>query len=40
MSIQFADRMKDYEAGIFQVLNGKKDEAEKKGKKGSARLRL
>ena len=33
MSIQFADRMKDYEAGIFQVLNGKKDEAEKKGRK-------
>lgn len=33
MSIQFADRMKDYEAGIFQVLNEKKDEAEKRGKK-------
>lgn len=33
MSIQFADRMKDYEAGIFQVLNEKKDEAEKQGKK-------
>lgn len=33
MSIQFADRMKDYEAGIFQVLNEKKDEAEKHGKK-------
>lgn len=33
MSIQFADRMKDYEAGIFQVLNDKKAEAEKQGKK-------
>lgn len=33
MSIQFADRMKDYEAGIFQVLNEKKDAAEKQGKK-------
>lgn len=33
MSIQFADRMKEYEAGIFQVLNEKKDEAEKQGKK-------
>lgn len=33
MSIQFAERMKDYEAGIFQVLNEKKDEAEKQGKK-------
>lgn len=33
MSIQFADRMKDYEAGIFQVLNEKKAEAEKRGKK-------
>lgn len=33
MKIQFADRMKDYEAGIFQVLNEKKDEAVKKGKK-------
>ena len=33
MSIQFANRMKDYEAGIFQVLNEKKDEAEKQGKK-------
>lgn len=33
MSIQFADRMKDYEAGIFQVLNDKKDEAERQGKK-------
>ena len=33
MSIQFADRMKEYEAGIFQVLNEKKDAAEKLGKK-------
>lgn len=33
MSIQFADRMRDYEAGIFQVLNEKKDAAEKQGKK-------
>lgn len=33
MSIQFADRMKDYEAGIFQVLNEKKDAAEKQGRK-------
>lgn len=33
MSIQFAERMKDYEAGIFQVLNEKKDEAERQGKK-------
>ena len=33
MSIQFAERMKDYEAGIFQVLNDKKAEAEKRGKK-------
>ena len=33
MSIQLSKRMKDYEAGIFQVLNEKKDEAEKKGRK-------
>lgn len=33
MSIQFAERMRDYEAGIFQVLNEKKDEAEKQGKR-------
>lgn len=33
MSIQFAERMRDYEAGIFQVLNEKKDAAEKQGKK-------
>lgn len=32
MSIQFAHRMKDYEAGIFQVLNAKKDEAERQGR--------
>lgn len=31
--LEFADRMKDYEEGIFQVLNEKKDEAVKKGKK-------
>lgn len=31
--IQFADRMKDYEAGIFQVLNEKKDEAQRQGRK-------
>lgn len=33
MDIQFAERMKDYAAGIFQVLNDKKDEAEKNGRK-------
>ena len=33
MEIQFADRMKDYEAGIFQVLNEKKAEAERQGRK-------
>ncbi len=33
MSIQFADRMKDYESGIFQVLNEKKEEAQQQGKK-------
>lgn len=31
--LEFADRMKDYEEGIFQVLNEKKDEAVKQGKK-------
>ena len=31
MNIKFAHRMKDYEAGIFQVLNEKKDEAERQG---------
>lgn len=33
MKIQFADRMKEFEEGIFQVLNEKKDEAEKQGKR-------
>ena len=33
MSIRFAERMKDYEAGIFQVLDEKKSEAQKRGKK-------
>ena len=33
MSIRFADRMKDYESGIFQVLNEKKDAAEQQGKR-------
>lgn len=33
MKLQFADRMKDYEAGIFQILNEKKNAAEKQGKK-------
>lgn len=32
-TLEFADRMKDYEEGIFQVLNEKKDEAVKQGKK-------
>ncbi|MBO5473218.1 MAG: aminotransferase class I/II-fold pyridoxal phosphate-dependent enzyme [Lachnospiraceae bacterium] len=32
-TLQFADRMKDYEEGIFQVLNEKKDEAQRQGKK-------
>ncbi len=32
MNIKFAHRMKDYEAGIFQVLNEKKDEAERQGR--------
>lgn len=31
--LEFADRMKDYEEGIFQVLNEKKEEAVKQGKK-------
>lgn len=31
--LEFADRMKDYEEGIFQMLNEKKDEAVKQGKK-------
>lgn len=33
MEIQVASRMKEYEEGIFQVLNEKKLEVEKKGKK-------
>lgn len=33
MKLEFADRMKDYEEGIFQVLNDKKDEAVRQGKK-------
>lgn len=33
MNLQVADRMKDYQEGIFQVLNEKKEEVEKTGKK-------
>ena len=33
MKIQAADRMKEYEEGIFQVLNEKKEQVEKTGKK-------
>lgn len=33
MKIQFADRMKDYEEGIFQVLNEKKIQMEQQGRK-------
>ncbi len=33
MKIQFADRMKDFEEGIFQVLNEKKIKMEKQGRK-------
>lgn len=33
MTLQVADRMKDYQEGIFQVLNEKKEEVEQKGKK-------
>lgn len=33
MEIQFADRMKDYEEGIFQVLNEKKTQMEQQGRK-------
>lgn len=33
MEIKVASRMKDYEEGIFQVLNEKKEELQKKGKK-------
>ena len=32
MNIQFADRMKDYEAGIFQVLNEKKNDLIARGR--------
>ncbi len=32
MKLQFAERMKDFEEGIFQVLNEKKEEAQKQGK--------
>ncbi len=33
MNLQFADRMTDYEEGIFQILNEKKNEAVRQGKK-------
>lgn len=33
MTLKVADRMKNYEAGIFQVLNEKKEEVEKTGRK-------
>lgn len=33
MKLQTAERMRDYEEGIFQLLNEKKEEMEKKGKK-------
>lgn len=33
MNLQVAERMKDYQEGIFQVLNEKKMEVEKKGRK-------
>ena len=33
MDLQVAERMKDYEEGIFQLLDEKKEEVEKKGKK-------
>lgn len=33
MKLQVAERMKDYEEGIFQILNEKKEEVEKRGKK-------
>ncbi len=33
MILQAAERMKDFEEGIFQLLNGKKEEVEKKGRK-------
>ena len=34
MKLQVAGRMKDYEEGIFQLLNEKKKEVEKTGKTG------
>lgn len=33
MELQIAERMKDYEEGIFQLLDEKKEEVERKGKK-------
>ena len=33
MELQFASRMKDYEEGIFQVLNEKKEELAARGQK-------
>lgn len=33
MELKFADRMQDYEEGIFQVLNEKKNELQRKGRK-------
>lgn len=33
MELQVADRMKDYQEGIFQVLNEKKEQVEKSGRK-------
>ncbi len=33
MTLKVADRMKDFEEGIFQVLNEKKEEVEKSGRK-------
>lgn len=33
MKLEIADRMKDYEEGIFQLLNEKKEEVERQGKK-------
>ena len=33
MKLQVSDRMKDYEEGIFQLLNEKKQEKKKKKKK-------
>ena len=33
MKLQVADRMKDYEEGVFQLLNEKKEEVERTGKK-------